>query len=162
MRGVAKALSWSQLEKDLQTVTDWRSPVKEHHGKTRLEVLWMCTDRRSVEECWYWTGYIRNDYPMLRVAGTQHRVNRLMWMIIHKADILPGEYILHTCDNPGCVNPYHLYKGDQTDNMQDRIARGRVPSGWTNDAVRKRVKAYWDGIPVKDRHKRIINKKALK
>jgi hypothetical protein len=38
-----------------------------------------------------------------------------------------GMLVLHTCDNPPCVNPDHLYLGTWKDNMQDRIKRGRNP-----------------------------------
>ena len=33
--------------------------------------------------------------------------------------------ILHTCDNPGCVNPNHLYAGTSHDNSTDMVCRNR-------------------------------------
>lgn len=33
--------------------------------------------------------------------------------------------VLHTCDNPACINPAHLYLGTSKDNMQDQLARER-------------------------------------
>lgn len=37
-----------------------------------------------------------------------------------------GANVLHSCDNPPCFNPEHLFLGDQTDNMRDAAAKGRT------------------------------------
>ena len=39
-----------------------------------------------------------------------------------------GMFVCHTCDNPRCVNPEHLYIGTPTQNALDRESRNRSNS----------------------------------
>lgn len=53
------------------------------------------------------------------------RAHRVAWVIAHNQQIPEGMEICHHCDNPSCVNPEHLFVGTQTDNMQDKVDKGK-------------------------------------
>jgi len=80
----------------------------------------------KTDGCWNWTGHKDKDgYGTLTVKGDngKHapvRAHRLS-LKLHGRDPQPDELVLHRCSNPSCVNPDHLYIGDQKQNMQDRI-----------------------------------------
>jgi len=43
-----------------------------------------------------------------------------------------NKVVMHTCDNPNCVNPKHLMLGTQIDNINDRKIKGRCASRTNN------------------------------
>ena len=60
--------------------------------------------------------------------------HRVVWEA-HNAEPLGDRLVMHTCDNPGCINPAHLRAGNQFDNMQDCASKGRVSNQFiTGDA----------------------------
>lgn len=67
--------------------------------------------------------------------------HRLSYAIQH-GSITEQDVICHTCDNPGCVNPSHLYLGTRTTNARDKSERDRTHSVFTNEqVVEARVRA---------------------
>jgi HNH endonuclease len=63
-------------------------------------------------------------YGFLNVKGKNIRAHRLA--LILSGVKLPDDLdALHTCDNPPCCNPIHLFIGTDLDNMRDRDAKGR-------------------------------------
>lgn len=55
------------------------------------------------------------------------KLHRLVYCRHNSVDInsLDGFVILHSCDNPRCINPNHLSKGTVKDNALDRVAKNR-------------------------------------
>jgi hypothetical protein len=67
----------------------------------------------------------KDGYPRAKYNQRTQAVSRLIWYFMY-GPIPNGKWILHHCDNPGCVNPQHLYLGDYIDNNKDKADRKRV------------------------------------
>jgi hypothetical protein len=109
----------------------------------RPEDVWERVDVRGPDECWPWTaGRNHQGYGRMRVFYRAIAAHRLAFMVSTGSD--PGDLaVLHTCDNPPCCNPAHLFLGTLADNNRDRAAKGRSCRGeeqkdakLTADAVR--------------------------
>ena len=76
--------------------------------------------------CIEWTGS-RNPkgYGQKKVGGKTIFAHRWAWEQAN-GPIPDGLHVLHTCDNPPCVNVDHLFLGTNADNVKDRDAKGRM------------------------------------
>lgn len=95
--------------------------------QTITERFWAKVDKRGPDECWPWVascdqeGYGRFNGPI----KLSHRAS---WSFYHGA-IPSGICVLHSCDNPPCCNPLHLFLGTNDDNVADRVRKGRGRHG---------------------------------
>lgn len=79
---------------------------------------------KKTDSCWLWQGVKREGYGRMRKDYKLSSAHRFSWEI-HNGPIPKGIYVLHSCDNPPCVNPSHLWLGTYTDNNRDRSKKGR-------------------------------------
>lgn len=108
--------------------------------------------------CHIWTGRVEGrGYGRLGGTGWKIRAHRAAWEVANGRAVPPGMFVLHKCDTPSCINPDHLFIGDHQDNMNDKKAKGRVPSGeahgmakLTNADVAAILAASAQGVSAQD------------
>lgn len=92
----------------------------------------------GLDQCWEWTGCKREGYGRFNIRRLNQSSHRISWEI-HNAKISGNLFVLHKCDNRACVNPSHLFIGDNQLNMSDKSSKGRCnsPSGKLNGSYTK-------------------------
>ncbi len=90
-----------------------------------------------IGDCWEFQGYLtKKSYGQVQTPrGTQY--THIVSYAFFVEEIPIGKQVNHTCDNPKCFKPNHLYAGTQQDNMKDMVERKRQASG---DKIGKHVR----------------------
>jgi len=138
----------NDLDKLLAKKIKQREYSKKHYAKKKNgnvakspgrpantpEILWSKVDKKGEDECWFWLGYKNEDgYGRVQIKDWQYYAHRVIYnlafpgVIEIRAPKLTDEkgFLLHTCDNPACCNPKHLWVGTHRDNMEDKVKKNR-------------------------------------
>lgn len=90
---------------------------------------------QGVGGCWEWIGG-KNEKGYGRISVLENgsckmkKAHRVSYIIKHGPIPKDGpQIIMHTCDNPGCVNHNHLRLGTHADNMRDMVSKKRQRTG---------------------------------
>ena len=121
---------------------------------TNDELLsWVFSNTTTNGECMEWNlhrkpkGYGHS--TKLSKLGFSSMVHRSVWWMIHNEN--PGELqVMHSCDNPSCVNPAHLSLGTNEENCQDKVLKGRHPTKLTEDQVIE-IRKLWYVVALQQR-----------
>ena len=91
-----------------------------------IERFWPKVDKSAgLEGCWIWKACTQKDgYGQFWVNGGMLQAHRVAYELVI-GPIPKGLEILHKCDNPPCVNPFHLWAGTQSENILDSMHKGR-------------------------------------
>jgi hypothetical protein len=94
----------------------------------------------KTETCWLWTASRDKDsYGGFALNGKTIGAHVAAYILLI-GQVPLGLGVCHTCDNPPCVNPDHLFLGDQKANMSDCSRKGRCNNGGTKGEANGRVK----------------------
>lgn len=92
---------------------------KGRKGLSVIDKFIMSFQMTSPSECWIWDGYKdKEGYGRLWTGTTYIGAHRFSYEYFKES--LGDKQCNHTCNNPSCVNPAHLYAGNQGDNLIDR------------------------------------------
>lgn len=93
--------------------------------------FWLDVDKtNNLNGCWIWKGpKTYNGYGAVTINYKHSTAHRIAYEIVNGPIVRTKNpfdtVVCHTCDNPLCVNPDHLYLGTQAENVYDRNLRGR-------------------------------------
>lgn len=99
--------------------------------RTTAEQFWAMGTPEPMTGCLLWTGRLQpeGDYPGQISFNNERRLVAHVALELDGRPLLPGQEVLHSCDQPSCFEPRHLRGGTHKENIAQRDARGRTARG---------------------------------
>lgn len=83
----------------------------------------------GLDNCWIWSGCkLVSGYGVIQLNKKKIYAHRCSYEM-NFGPIPIGIHVCHKCDNPLCVRPSHLFLGNFSENMRDKVSKGRQSKG---------------------------------
>lgn len=124
-----KVEAYGLCKKHYRRVQKYGTPEGGKVVRESLEIrFWKKVDKSGDNECWNWTGAkTSKGYGGIGRGGRAGKfelAHRVSYELAY-GEIPDGLHVLHSCDNPSCVNPAHLRAGTCSENIQEAFDKGR-------------------------------------
>lgn len=112
-------------------------------SRPAIDRFWEKVDKSGGDDaCWLWGKQVNhNGYGIFHESKKLIGAHRWILGFLRGSPLRWDDELKetanHKCNNPPCVNPVHLYIGNQKQNVADAVERGSM--WWQNESHRQNV-----------------------
>ncbi|SRR6266403_1567959 len=95
--------------------------------------------------CWNFTGGMSGGgYGIISFGKYTQRGAHIISHELYKGKVPDDIFVCHSCDNPSCVNPDHLFLGTLQTNKDDEVSKWRHAHGENHGCVKLTEEAVFE------------------